>query len=241
MGLKSLINLASKLAKLLGISGNMAPEHISSTAMSSPTEYLQFLIEVLQATDESQGDKNRVYLLLRNNQDKLDEVLRKVLQAWGTETLRQLKREQADYIAVNIANFSNLIWEFPQGNRSNNLEIAITGYKVVLSLWTREDFPLNWAATQNNLGNAYRDRLKEDKAENLELAISFYQQALLVRTQKDFPLDWAMTQNNLANAYSDRLKRDKAENLELAISCYQLVLGFARSTQPTIAYNTHKQ
>ena len=89
---------------------------------------------------------------------------------------------------------------------------------------TQSDFPLDWAGTQNNLGVAYSNRIKEDKAENLEKAIACYQQALLVRTQSDFPLDWAGTQNNLGVAYSNRIKEDKAENLEKAIACYQQAL-----------------
>ena len=77
---------------------------------------------------------------------------------------------------------------------------------------------------QNNLGLAYRNRLKGNKAENLELAISCWKQVLFIYSQKDFPLEWAGTQNNLGTAYSDRLQGDKTENLELTISCWKQVL-----------------
>ena len=187
-------------------------------------EYLNFLMEVLQATAESEGDQDAVFPLLRNNQDKLDLVLQEMLQIWGTVTLAKLESEEANDIAAVIGNFSNLIQQFPLGNRSRNLEIAITGYEVALLVYTREDFPVQWATVQNNLGLAYGDRIKEDKAENLEQAIACFQQALLVRTQSDFPLDWAATQNNLGTAYSDRIKEDKAENLEQAIACFQQAL-----------------
>jgi CHAT domain-containing protein len=78
--------------------------------------------------------------------------------------------------------------------------------------------------TQNNLANAYSDRIRGDKAENLEKAISYYQEALKVRTFDDFPQHWAGTQNNLALAYSDRIRGDKAENLEMAIVTYNEAL-----------------
>ncbi|TRU10624.1 MAG: CHAT domain-containing protein, partial [Microcystis aeruginosa Ma_MB_F_20061100_S19] len=74
-----------------------------------------------------------------------------------------------------------------------------------------------WAMTQNNLGNAYSDRIRGERAENLELAIVAYNLSLEVYTRDSFPYEWAMTQNNLGNAYSDRIRGEKAENLELAI------------------------
>ena len=89
--------------------------------------------------------------------------------------------------------------------------------------------------TQNNLGIAYWERIKEDKGENIEKAIACYQQALLVYTREDFPLLWAMTQNNLGNVYCDRIKEDKAENLEKAIACYQqALLVFTREDFPLL-------
>ncbi|MBS9769996.1 MAG: CHAT domain-containing protein, partial [Trichodesmium erythraeum GBRTRLIN201] len=102
-------------------------------------------------------------------------------------------------------------------------------YQQALLVRTQTDFPMDWAMTQNNLGNAYSDRIRGDKAENIEAAIAAYQQALLVRTQTDFPMDWAGTQNNLGIAYSDRIRGDKAENIEAAISCYDAAL---RVTKP---------
>ena len=43
--------------------------------------------------------------------------------------------------------------------------------------------------TQNNLGNAYCDRIRGERAENLEQAIAAYQQALEVYTRQAFPAD----------------------------------------------------
>jgi predicted LPLAT superfamily acyltransferase len=45
--------------------------------------------------------------------------------------------------------------------------------------------------TQNNLGEAYRNRIRGEKAENIELAIASYTAALTVYTRDAFPEKWA--------------------------------------------------
>ena len=66
---------------------------------------------------------------------------------------------------------------------------------------TRERVPLDWAATQNNLGNAL-ERLgeRESGTGKLEEAVAAYREALKEYTRERVPLDWAMTQNNLGTA-----------------------------------------
>ncbi|MGB3510224.1 MAG: tetratricopeptide repeat protein [Microcoleaceae cyanobacterium] len=122
---------------------------------------------------------------------------------------------------VVIFNLSNLIRKFPLGTRANNVEIAITAYKVVLTIRTKKDFPWDWAMNQNSLGNAYLFRIKEDRANNLELAIAAFESALLVYTKEHSPYPWAIAQTNLGNAYSQRIKGDIADNLEFAIAAYK--------------------
>ncbi|MGD1702808.1 CHAT domain-containing protein [Dapis sp. BLCC M229] len=187
-------------------------------------EQINFLIEVLQTTANSKGNPEVVYQLLGANLDKLDENFADILRSWGTENLSELKPKDAQINAGIIFNLSNLVRKFPLGNRANNIEIAITGYEVVLIVRTEKDFPYDWAITQNSLGNAYRDRIKGNKAENLELAIVRYKLALSVHNKKDFPYDWAMNQNSLGNAYLFRIKEDKPNNLELAIAAFQSAL-----------------
>ncbi|WAN70220.1 tetratricopeptide repeat protein [Moorena producens JHB] len=43
---------------------------------------------------------------------------------------------------------------------------------MALEVRTREAFPIDWAMTQNNLGNAYSERITGDKAQNLEEAFA---------------------------------------------------------------------
>ncbi|MDF5731272.1 MAG: tetratricopeptide repeat protein [Rhizonema sp. PD38] len=191
-----------------------------TTGTVTPEDYHNFILEVLQVTLESKGDKQAVYQLLEANLDKLDDSFTHSLQHWATNTLSHAEADKAQTSALSILIFSNLIQEYPLGNKAVNQDIAIAGYLTALSVYTRDAFPVDWAMTQNNLGNAYSDRIKGDRRDYLELAINAYTDALQVRTRDAFPVNWAMTQNNLGNAYSDRIKGDRRDYLELAINAY---------------------
>jgi tetratricopeptide (TPR) repeat protein len=197
--------------------------------------YHDFLIEVLQATEESGADSQVVYPLLEANQEKLDENFAKVLRDWLTATLPEVEPEQAYGIAAAVGNFSHLIQQFPHGNQSNNIEIAIAGYEVVSTVITHEVSVEEWAMIQDDLGNAYCDRIEGDWAENMEKAITAFQSALQGYTHEDedFREDWARTQNNLATIYPYRIRGDRAENLELAIACCENALQvYSRQVLP---------
>ncbi|MGB5772363.1 MAG: CHAT domain-containing tetratricopeptide repeat protein, partial [Crocosphaera sp.] len=75
--------------------------------------------------------------------------------------------------------------------------------------------------SQNNLGNAYSDRIRGERADNLEKAIAAYNLSLEVYTREAFPEAWARTQNNLGNAYGSRIRGERADNLEEAIAAYE--------------------
>jgi CHAT domain-containing protein len=214
-------NLAMQLGEALNLDNKV---DLQSLSQEEKQGYFQFLMEVLRATAESEGDTQVVYPLLANNTDRLDEVLAEILHHWGTNTLKEAKADEAEYLAAVIVKFSNLIQQFPLGSKASNMEIAITGDEVALTVFTREALPQHWAETQNNLAIAYSNRIKGDRADNIENAIAAYDAALTVRTRKASPQDWAMTQNNLAIAYSDRIKGDKADNIENAIVAYDAAL-----------------
>ncbi|WP_341525801.1 CHAT domain-containing tetratricopeptide repeat protein [Nostoc sp. UHCC 0302] len=186
--------------------------------------YGQFLIEILQATADSNGDAQVIYPLLAANTDKLNNIFADLLHRRATNTLAEAEPDTATSIAAVIGNLSNLIQQFPLGSKASNMEIAIAGYEIALTVYTRSAFPVDWAMTQNNLGNAYGDRILRERAENIESAIAAYSAALEVRTRSAFPVDWAMTQNNLGNAYGDRILGERAENIESAIAAYSAAL-----------------
>jgi CHAT domain-containing protein len=185
-----------------------------------PQAHLEFLITVLRAVSDSDGDPKVVYPLLKQNLGLLDESLIGLLQGWVRETFAGLELEQVRSIAMVIGNFGNLVQQFPLGNKAVNMDLAIACYEILSTVFTIETDPEMWAMTQNNRSLAYSESINGDRAENIELAITGYDAALQVRTYEDFPIQWAGTQNNRANAYKNRIKGDRAENLELAIAGY---------------------
>jgi len=61
--------------------------------------------------------------------------------------------------------------------------------------------PLDWAATQNNLGTAlFRLGERESGTARLEEAVAAYRAALEEQTRDRVPLAWATTRNNLSAA-----------------------------------------
>ena len=86
--------------------------------------------------------------------------------------------------------------------------------------------PLDWAATQNSLGNALQ-RLgeRESGTARLEEAVDAYRAALQEYTRDRVPFQWAATQNNLANALQRLGEREsRAARLEEAVAAYRAAL-----------------
>ena len=188
------------------------------------SQQLEFLLTVLRSIDQSNGNPEIIYPLLRQNLDLLDLDIIEVFKNWANDTFVKIDHAQQKLIARDIFNLGNLIQEFPLGNKAVNMEWSIECYDQALKVFTASADPENWGAIQNSLAAAYGKRIRGDRAENLERSISGYESALHVYTQTDFPIQWATTQNNLAVAYSDRIRGDRAENLERSIHCYESAL-----------------
>jgi tetratricopeptide (TPR) repeat protein len=112
------------------------------------------------------------------------------------------------------------------GDRSENLEKALTACTNALQIFTRDTSPQEWAMVQNNLGLVYSDRIVGDESENLEKAIACFEGALQVVSRDRDPKLWGTLQNNLAVAYTGRVEGSRAQNFEQAIACYQVALKF---------------
>ncbi|MEO0644632.1 MAG: CHAT domain-containing tetratricopeptide repeat protein [Cyanobacteria bacterium J06650_10] len=181
---------------------------------------LDFLLEALQVTADSRNDKKAVYALLEANLDKLNDNFPEILSSWADSTLEEVDLKQAQYIAGVIGNFSNRVSNFLLGDRSLNRELSIVGCQIVSKVFSRESAPRDWAALQNNFGEAYFKRIRGDRGGNIEIAIRYYLVALEVFTEESFPWAWASVKNNLGNAYSERVRGEREENLEFAIHCY---------------------
>jgi tetratricopeptide (TPR) repeat protein len=107
------------------------------------------------------------------------------------------------------------------------LLVAIAAFRAALEEWTRERAPLEWAMTQNNLGNAlWTLGERESGTARLEEAVSAYRAALEEWTRERAPLDWAMTQNNLGSALEALGERESGTaRLEEAVVAYDGALA----------------
>ena len=203
----------------------MLETNLENTNQSVDEEkYLTFLMQVLRVISDNDGKPEAAYSLLEYNQERLNQNLLTIIQNWAGKNLPKMEPKLAQNIALDIVNFSNLILLFPLGNQINNLEIAIAGYEVALTVLHSQQFPQIWITIQNNLGSSYQKRTIGNLEENIEVAIACYDKALEVGTSSGLLQGWATTQNNLGNTYQQRIAGTRKENLENAISCYQKAL-----------------
>lgn len=93
---------------------------------------------------------------------------------------------------------------YKQGGEAGDNEAladSISRWRDLLAAYPRERVPLDWAMTQNNLGNALQTLgQRETGTARLLEAVAAYRLALDERTRERAPLLWAATQNNLGNA-----------------------------------------
>ncbi|MBD2015204.1 CHAT domain-containing protein [Microcoleus sp. FACHB-53] len=102
--------------------------------------YTDFLLEVLRAIHDSNGDSQKVYPLLQANLEKLDANLAQSLRGWVKRYFSKGAANQTEPVAELIVRFSDLIEQLSTGNRGNNLEIAIIGYQSALQVYTHGTF-----------------------------------------------------------------------------------------------------
>ena len=82
-----------------------------------------------------------------------------------------------------------------------DLNEAVSAYGKALKIRKRERVPLDWAATQNNLGNAFVGlSWYESGTAHLEAAVRAFGAALEVHKRDEVPLRWAMTKSNVGYA-----------------------------------------
>jgi len=116
--------------------------------------------------------------------------------------------------------------ELPDQQDQQTLLQLIQVLEEILGRLEPETYPLFYARTQYNLGDAYRELPKDDQGINLERAIACYQEALRFYTPEVAPLLYSRTQYYLGYIYDGLQTGDRATNLERAIACYQEFLRF---------------
>jgi len=146
--------------------------------------------------------------------------VRKLLQAqqgnWGPDTDAKVRYTFADAL-------------YGYGEQAGNddaLRESIEAYQRVLTEWTRQSAPLEWARAEHSLGNALVALgQREDGTARFEAAVAAYRAALLERTRERAPLDWAQTENGLGNALEFQGEREPGTaHLEEAVTAYRAAL-----------------
>ena len=122
-------------------------------------------LELLQAEEASKGDVKVIYPMLAQREYLLNVRFAEVLQQVSQKLLDGENAETISSIVALIEDLSIHISNFPSGNKPNNIEIAITGYQIVLN--NREPWSEKYTQTENNLGEAYRKKTNCSRAENL--------------------------------------------------------------------------
>src|SRR5262249_11480944 len=118
---------------------------------------------------------------------------------------------------------------------TGHLEAAVAAYRAALEERTRDRVPLDWAATQSNLGNALEALgERESGTGHLEATVAAYLAALEEQTRARVPLGWAATQYNLGNALSTLGEREGGTgHLREALMAWEACLTVAASVWPT--------
>jgi tetratricopeptide (TPR) repeat protein len=161
--------------------------------------------------------------------DKLAPLIadvRKLLQSkqgvWGAETES----------GVRFA-FARALAEIGGGwGYADLLQEGIDNYRRVLTTWTRERVPLQWASTQINLGNALRILAELGDEESaialFQKAVAAFRAALDELTRERAPLLWATAQNDLGTALAALAERESGENraarLQEAVAAFRAAL-----------------
>ena len=118
--------------------------------------------------------------------------------------------------------------------QASPLQQSIHAYQEALRYRDKEQEPLKYAATQNNLGTTYwhlaQQVITKDIAANyLHCAIAAYVEAMTHYYNQGDALNWAMIQNNLGTAYWNLAQYEQTESwLQLAVGAYQDALKYRK-------------
>lgn len=86
----------------------------------------------------------------------------------------------------------------------NFFELSVKAFNKALSFYSLNQFPIEFANINDDLGNIYIEFFKIKEDINIcKKAESYLIDALKVRTKRDFPLDYGRINNNLGVIYSD--------------------------------------
>ncbi|NEO53318.1 MAG: hypothetical protein F6K54_09640 [Okeania sp. SIO3B5] len=185
--------------------GTKEPDNTQSvkklpTPPPSAQEMEDFLSQLDGVILDSKADQQVAHSFLRKNLDKLNDRFPEVLQNWSNKTLPKVEAAEKQEFIKRVTAISSLIRKFDGGVRATNLEIALTGHKIVASILTPTETPRNWVVIQNCLGLTYLKRVQGERDENLRKAIAYFNAALDFCTQEQFPKERKTLLENIKKA-----------------------------------------
>lgn len=149
------------------------------------------------------------------------------------ESMGATAAQATNRMAADRAELDAKVRELDAARRVGDTGRVIELSKEALTLVSKEDEPVRWAALHSTLAtNLIRDG-GHDRAQDIDDAIAHLRFALEVRTRETLPVRWADTHVNLGNAYYMRIRGDRSKNLERAMRYLELALEvFTRETHP---------
>jgi len=214
-------------------SGNYQPQSAESLAL--PEAFWGDLKQILGLLSQSRlaelTDQPGQYVAdkLKPLIDQVRLLVQSREGAWNPETLA----------GVQFA-LANALWDLGEQSGTNEpLEESIELYHKVLDQVSRERAPLQWALTENRLGNALarlgeQTDTREKGMPRLQAAVDAYREALKEYTRERAPRDWAGTQVNLGNVLEifGRRERDRGKLEEAAKAYGEALKELPRESEP---------
>ena len=121
--------------------------------------------------------------------------------ALGLQESRKANDQQGQ--ASNFASIANTYLMRPSSSgaaRGDNVRQAILNYENALKIFIKDEYPVDYAMTQNNLGTAYTylpAATPEQRAQNVRNAIDCYKAALEIRKKDEYPQNYCQTAANM--------------------------------------------
>ncbi len=186
------------------------------------------LREVRARVRAQREDRSREEATLLGDEAKVDVLELRYLDAADkyAQAVELVRFDAEARFELAIAYANSLHRQGDELGDNDALVREIAALRELVLEYTRERVPLQWAMTQNNLGNALSTLgERESGTARLEQAVAAYRAALEECTRERVPLQWAMTQNNLGNALRTLGERESGTaRLEQAVAAYRAAL-----------------
>ncbi|MEE9409933.1 MAG: hypothetical protein V3V41_03310 [Candidatus Heimdallarchaeota archaeon] len=162
----------------------------------------------------------------------IPENFKKLISIFGSVPEELIKIGNAAYFIGNIDSlYASQFWNYNSFQtetsvkdwRKQFIKLAIKAYKAALKKYTIKNYPLQFAQTNNDLGNLYSSLAEiENKVENCHSAMSVYKEALKIYTPELFVSEYSLVSQNLGLAYQTLSEIEEKEvNSKLAIFIYK--------------------